>query len=124
MKKQIARDGFKQSKTNITKFTKKTLNQNKNVRIVSAYDRSVYMIKNDQGIGPMSEIDAIDMMNTDQLIGSMSDNKARNYSPRSAKNAINDAETLVHKKRPMISRSSDPIESSPKNIILNTPKNK
>ena len=124
MKKQIARDGFKQSKTNITKFTKKPLNQNKNVRIVSAYDRSVYMIKNEQGIGPMSEIDAIDMMNTDQLIGSMSNKKARNYSPLSAKNAIKDADTLVHKKRPMISRSSVPIESSPKIIILNTPRNK
>jgi hypothetical protein len=68
-------------------------------------------------MGSLSEIDAIDMMNTDQLIGSLPEYNpgVDNYSLQSVKNAVNKAST---KKRTKLSPSTAAIEVSPKSIIL------
>ena len=117
MKISLALDDSAHSNEMITEFAKKTFSPKATERIKSASDRFLSIKKTNQTMGPLSEIDAIDMMNTDQLIGSLPEYNpgVDNYSLQSVKNAVNKAST---KKRTKLSPSTAAIEVSPKSIIL------
>jgi hypothetical protein len=117
MKIPFALNGSEHSNEMITEFAEKTLSPKTTKRIISASDRFLSIKKTNQTMGPLSEIDAIDMMNTDQLIGSLPEYNpgVDNYSLQSVKNAVNKAST---KKRTKLSPSTAAIEVSPKSIIL------
>jgi hypothetical protein len=102
----------------VTEFAERTFSPKIHERITSASDRLLSIKKNNQTMGPLSEIDAIDMMNTDQLMGSLPQYNpmADHYSLQSVKNAVNKVST---KKRPKLFPSIAPIEVSPKSVILN-----
>jgi nucleotide-binding universal stress UspA family protein len=106
MKILIATDGSKHSKKMLTEFAGRTFAPNTKVRIISAYDRSLYMMNTDPIMGPLSEYNAI----------------ADNYSLQSAKNAVEEAAAIVHKKRPKLSISTAAIEGPPKSVILEAAK--
>jgi nucleotide-binding universal stress UspA family protein len=106
MKILLATDGSEHSKKMVAEFAERTFAPNTKVRIISAYDRSLYMMNTDPIMGPLSEYNAI----------------ADNYSQRSAKSAVEDAATIVHKKKPKLSLSTAAIEGSPKSVILEAAK--
>jgi hypothetical protein len=118
MKIPLASDGSEQSNKMVTEFAERTFSPKINKRIISASDRLLSIKKTNQTMGPLSEIDAIDMMNTDQLMGSLPQYNlmADHYSLQSVKNAVNNVST---KKRPKLSPSIAAIEVSPKSVILN-----
>ena len=76
MKISLTADGSEHSKKMVMefegRFSPKTTEQ-----IIPASERFLSIMKANQTRGPLSEIDAIDMMNTDQLMGSMSEYNAR-----------------------------------------------
>ena len=77
MELQLTRDGSQRNKKIVMEFSGGAFAPNANVRINSAHNRSFSIAKTKQIIDSKSEIDAIDMMNTDQLIGSMTECRAR-----------------------------------------------
>jgi hypothetical protein len=117
MKIPLALDGSEHRNEMITEFAKKTFSPKATERIKSASDRFLSIKKTNQTMGSLSEIDAIDMMNTDQLIGSLPEYNpgVDNYSLQSLKNAVNNVST---KKRPKLSPSTTAIEVFPKSVIL------
>jgi nucleotide-binding universal stress UspA family protein len=106
MKILLATDGSAHSKKMVAEFAGRTFAPGTKVRIISVYDRSLYMMNTDPIMGPLSEYNAL----------------ADNYSLRSAKNAVEAAAAIVHKKRPKLSVSTATIEGSPKSVILEAAK--
>jgi nucleotide-binding universal stress UspA family protein len=106
MKILLATDGSAHSKKMITEFAGRTFAPNTKVRIISAYDSSLYMMNTDPIMGPLSEYHAV----------------VDDYSQRSAKKAVEDAAAIVHKKKPKLSISTAVIEGSPKSAILEAAK--
>jgi len=101
MKIILATDGSSHSKAMVKQFADRILAPNTKVRIISAYEKSYYML-NTAPMGVMTEY----YDTTDK------------YSQKKAEDAIENAVTTLRKKNPKLSISTAAIEGSPKSVIL------
>lgn len=101
MKIILATEGSSHSKAMVKQFAGRTFAPNTKVRIISAYEKSYYMLNN----APMGVI-------TEYY------DTADKYSQKLAENAVENAVTTLRKVNPKLSISTAVIEGSPKSVIL------
>ena len=101
MKILLATDGSAHSKAMVKKFAGGVFAPNTKVRIISAYEKSSYML-NTAPMGTMTEYY----------------DTADKHLLKSAKAATNNAATILRKINPKLSVSTAVIEGSPKSVIL------
>ena len=101
MKIILATDGSSHSQAMVKQFAGRTFAPNTKVRIISAYEKSYYMLNN-APMGVMTEYY----------------DTADKYSQKKAEDAIENAVTTLRKKNPKLSISTAVIEGSPKSVIL------
>lgn len=106
MKILLATDGSSHSKAMVKKFSGRTFAPNTKVRIISAYERTSYMM-NTAPMGALSEYYA----------------EADQSALKSAENATENAVTTLRKKNPKLSISTIAIEGSPRALFLKKLKN-
>jgi len=117
-------DDSKHSKKMVTEFEER-FSAKITEQIISASERFLSIMKAHRTRDSFSEIDAIDMMNTDQLMGSKFEQNDRgdNYSLQPAINAVEDAALTVCKKNAKFTLSPSEIEGSPERIVMAAIKN-
>ena len=101
MKIILATEGSSHSKAMVKQFAGRTFAPNTKVRIISAYEKSYYMLNN----APMGVI-------TEYY------DTADKYSQKLAEDAVENAVTTLRKVNPKLSISIAVIEGAPKSVIL------
>jgi hypothetical protein len=122
MKISLAADDAEFSKKRGTEFEGR-FSIKTTMQIISASESFLSIMKANRTSGPLSEIDAVEMMNTDQFMGSYHA-RGDHSSLQPAKNAVEDAVSTVYTKNANHSLSLPAAEDSPGRFVLKAVKNK